>query len=463
MTKFAVAIVAAAVGSAEARRTKAPTPYPTRYPTDLPEGFAGNSNTLKSFGLSAHHFGTLGECKGDCDYDRHCATGLKCFRRNTPGTITGCEGVSKLDHDYCYDPKKSEAYLAFVAKITAADEQKCKVINANDFSSLNTMVASGWTSTGVTHHHHAGPDANKRVGAGCSNGNSNWWGWKSGSGVGKMEIQAPMDSYAEIDVGNCWNAGTVRVYAAGTEILAAKVGEGSEKAYFSVKKGDLISVRDEGAHSIMRINSLKFYSCMADATAHVARTATEQCEAIEANDFSSIQKMLQVGWEPIGIHDHHHAEYGNLPSDGARCNTGDNWWGVARVSAPLVAMEIDSPVSSTATIDFGGCWTNAGSAAVKVYVDGKEVGSAAVGVGSKVVSFAVKKGERISVRDEGANSVMRLNSLTFASCQVDSCTPEFCSTWNCDMWCKCFEESTLTAVYESYNCFDDGMDTCECK
>jgi len=349
-----------------------------------------------------------------------------------------------------------------VAEVAAADEQKCKVINANDFSSLPAMVASGWTSTGIgmVHHHHTGVGKATYDGSGavCNNGDSNWWGWRGGAGVGRMEIQAPMDSFAEIDVGNCWNAGTVRVYAAGTEILAAKVGEGSEKAYFSVKKGDLISVRDEGANSVMRINSLKFYSCMADATAHVARTATEECEAIQANDFSSITKMMQVGWTPIGVSAHHHAGVGNHAA-GAVCNTGkNNWWGWTH-GAGVGQMEIDSPVTSTATIDFGNCW-NQGE--VKVYVDGREVGSAAVNVGSKVVSFAVKKGERISVRDEGANSVMRLNSLTFASCKHTECEPEFCSTWNCDMWCKCFEP-TLTAVYESFNCFDDSDDSCSCN
>ena len=343
-------------------------------------------------------------------------------------------------------------------EVAAADEQKCKVINANDFSSLPAMVASGWTSTSMVHHHHTGIGNHDATGAVCNNGDSNWWGWTHGAGVGRMEIQAPMDSFAEIDVGNCWNAGTVRVYAAGTEILAAKVGEGSEKAYFSVKKGDLISVRDEGANSVMRINSLKFYSCMADATAHVARTATEECEAIQANDFSSITKMMQVGWTPIGVSAHHHAGVGNHAA-GAVCNTGkNNWWGWTH-GAGVGQMEIDSPVTSTATIDFGNCW-NQGE--VKVYVDGREVGSAAVNVGSKVVSFAVKKGERISIRDEGAASVMRLNSLTFASCKHTECEPEFCSTWNCDMWCKCFEP-TLTAVYESFNCFDDSDDSCSCN
>lgn len=101
MTKLTVAIVAAAVGSTEAwgswwRR-------PTRNPT-APRGFAGNSKTLKEFGWSAHKHGKIGECKGDCDADYQCATGLKCFHRSSPGTVTGCKGRSVSVYDYCYKP-----------------------------------------------------------------------------------------------------------------------------------------------------------------------------------------------------------------------------------------------------------------------------------------------------------------------------------------------------------------------
>lgn len=202
-------------------------------------------------------------------------------------------------------------------------------------------------------------------------------------------------------------------------------------------------------------NEWILFSC---APMTAAEAAKQKCKVINANDFSSLPAMVASGWTSTSMVRHHHTGVGNHDAAGAVCNNGDsNWWGW-RNGAGVGQMEIDSPVTSTATIDFGNCW-NQGE--VKVYVDGREVGSAAVGVGSEVVSFAVKKGERISVRDEGANSVMRLNSLTFASCKHTECEPEFCSTWNCDMWCKCFEP-TLTAVYESFNCFDDNDDSCSC-
>ena len=93
MTRLAAVIVAAAVGSAEA--------------ASQPKGFAGNGKTLKEFGWDAHTHGKIGECKGDCDSDTQCATGLKCFHRHTPGTVTGCAGRSVDAYDYCYDPRKT--------------------------------------------------------------------------------------------------------------------------------------------------------------------------------------------------------------------------------------------------------------------------------------------------------------------------------------------------------------------
>merc|ERR1712176_161365 len=48
----------------------------------------------------------LGKCCGECDSDKHCAKGLKCFQRNNGEPIPGCNGKgSGKDWDYCYDPK----------------------------------------------------------------------------------------------------------------------------------------------------------------------------------------------------------------------------------------------------------------------------------------------------------------------------------------------------------------------
>ena len=41
------------------------------------------------------------------------------------------------------------------------------------------------------------------------------------------------------------------------------------------------------------------------------------------------------------------------------------------------------------------------------------------------------------------------------------CDGKFCSSWNCAQWCKCFDPA-LNSVYASFNCVDDGEDTCTC-
>merc|ERR1712157_431536 len=43
----------------------------------------------------------LGRCEGDCDYDYHCAAGLKCFQRSGYTTVPGCVGEGKKSYDYC--------------------------------------------------------------------------------------------------------------------------------------------------------------------------------------------------------------------------------------------------------------------------------------------------------------------------------------------------------------------------
>ena len=77
---------------------------PTSFPTNPKVG--RDSKKLLTHGYDAHKYGIkLGLCKGDCDSDSHCKKGLKCYQSQRSGNIvTGCEGRTKLLHDYCYDP-----------------------------------------------------------------------------------------------------------------------------------------------------------------------------------------------------------------------------------------------------------------------------------------------------------------------------------------------------------------------
>merc|ERR1711918_176888 len=48
-------------------------------------------------------------CVGDCDTDKDCQTGLKCFQRNGNQRVPGClkGGIGDMmAHDYCYKPRR---------------------------------------------------------------------------------------------------------------------------------------------------------------------------------------------------------------------------------------------------------------------------------------------------------------------------------------------------------------------
>jgi hypothetical protein len=149
----------------------------------------------------------------------------------------------------------------------------------------------------------------------------------------------------------------------------------------------------------MRLNSLKF----------PCQTAIQEIEKINLNDFSNFAAMRNVGWYVQGDVRHKHMGVGDTTSYGAVCNTGESWWGWQNGNG-VGQLNIVAPATTTATIDVGNCWDEG---VVKVYVAGVEVLAAEPDVGSTTVSFPVTAGDEISIRDEGRNSVMRLNSLQF--------------------------------------------------
>ena len=107
--------------------TAAPTRFPTRTPTAKPTARVTvaahkDTDTLTTHGYSADRLANvkahgLGMCQGDCDYDSHCRTGLKCYHSSTHGRSlkiqTGCEGKTEGVHDYCYKPPPTAAPTRF--------------------------------------------------------------------------------------------------------------------------------------------------------------------------------------------------------------------------------------------------------------------------------------------------------------------------------------------------------------
>ena len=58
-------------------------------------------------GKNDGHATNLQACTGECDSDKQCAPGLKCFQRTHGEPIPGCSNENRYgkDWDYCYDPK----------------------------------------------------------------------------------------------------------------------------------------------------------------------------------------------------------------------------------------------------------------------------------------------------------------------------------------------------------------------
>ena len=65
-----------------------------------------DSNKLKFLGWNPRKgTGGLIECQGDCDSNKDCASGLKCFQRNGYQKVPGCVGRGKRGAAYCISNK----------------------------------------------------------------------------------------------------------------------------------------------------------------------------------------------------------------------------------------------------------------------------------------------------------------------------------------------------------------------
>ena len=114
--------------------------------------------------------------------------------------------------------------------------------------------------------------------------------------------------------------------------------------------------------------------------------------------------MKHAGWN-LGVD----AWQNNYAPVAAKCRRGTNWFGysggtkVGTVSTILKG-------NGEATLDFGNCWDQG---VVKVYLNDKVVASAHKSNPSKTVSFNFHNGDFLRLRDEGQNSVIAINDITF--------------------------------------------------
>ena len=112
---------------------KSRSDWEIQYAADMPlvdKGSSPNTSTNK-----------LGKCEGDCDTDRDCKPGLKCFQRSSSSNVPpGCKSGGPGDvytHDYCYDPNDTIPSCNSYLNMTNNSSIDVTNSNYNTFNSDN--------------------------------------------------------------------------------------------------------------------------------------------------------------------------------------------------------------------------------------------------------------------------------------------------------------------------------------
>ena len=110
------------------------------------------------------------------------------------------------------------------------------------------MVSSGWNLTGIknTKESHPLPE--------CATAESTWYAWQTRNGVGEIRHQLRTSGVLTLDVGNCWETGTVWIILNGIEMGSIAPDVHSVTLRFVVRVNDLLQVKTSGA---LLLNSLE--------------------------------------------------------------------------------------------------------------------------------------------------------------------------------------------------------------
>ena len=128
----------------------------------------------------------------------------------------------------------------------------------NDIVGAQSKIIPGWTNDGLDGGPWGLPKW-KNVWEKCGKDQA-WYGWKKDSGVGSISTTLTLSGKATLSFGNCWDAGTVKVYLDGTEIFGGSAAPESGKTVgFKFQAGNVLSIHDEGANSVIQISEFKIF------------------------------------------------------------------------------------------------------------------------------------------------------------------------------------------------------------
>ena len=85
-----------------------------------------------------------------------------------------------------------------------------------------------------------------------------WIGWSQATQVGTLSATLKGTGQVTVDFGNCWDAGTVKLYLDDNLISTAPVGSKSVVTTLSFTTDSVLKLRDEDGNSVIRLNSITF-------------------------------------------------------------------------------------------------------------------------------------------------------------------------------------------------------------
>ena len=103
---------------------------------------------LKNISVRGRNNPKLGLCEGDCDKDTDCQSGLKCFQRSGYSTVPGCIGKGKRSWDYCVPKSSENSYKTVGTKYCNRDSQRSRW-RSGDFFRHNVNNSDNTKSSGT--------------------------------------------------------------------------------------------------------------------------------------------------------------------------------------------------------------------------------------------------------------------------------------------------------------------------
>ena len=89
-----------------------------------------------------------------------------------------------------------------------------------------------------------------------------WYGWSYYADVGAISTTLSQSTKCgQLNFGNCWDAGVVRVYLNGELIGEAGPNTPSRTIQFPIPKDSLLELKDEGPNSVIKFNGFEMAAC----------------------------------------------------------------------------------------------------------------------------------------------------------------------------------------------------------